>query len=118
MIMRMLSALLFVALGTSLATWSVAADVAAGEAKFKQLCSTCHGPTGLGDGPAAAGLRPKPRPLGDPAWQDEVDDAHIAKVITEGGAAVGLSPMMTPWGHALKGDDLANVLAYIRSLRH
>lgn len=95
---------------------AVAADAAAGEAKFKQLCSACHGPAGAGDGPAAAGLRPTPRDLSDAAWQASVDDAHIRAVIEKGGAAVGLSPMMTPWGHALKGDDLDNVVAYIRSL--
>lgn len=93
-----------------------AADVEAGKAKFQQFCATCHGPTGHGDGPAAAALKPKPRSLDDAEWQASVDDAHIKKVITEGGAAVGLSPMMTAWGHALKGDDLENVVAYIRSL--
>jgi mono/diheme cytochrome c family protein len=95
---------------------ALAADAAAGEAKFKQLCSACHGPTGGGDGPAATGLRPAPRDLGDAAWQASVDDAHIRTVIEKGGTAVGLSPMMTPWGHALKGADLDNVVAYIRSL--
>ena len=32
----------------------------------------------------------------DPAWQGSVDDARIAKVIAEGGGAVGLSPTMAP----------------------
>jgi mono/diheme cytochrome c family protein len=94
-----------------------AGDADAGKAKFQQFCVTCHGPAGAGDGPAAAALRPQPRHLGDPEWQASVDDDHIKKVITDGGASVGLSPMMTPWGHALKGEDLENVVAYIRSLR-
>src|SRR6056297_742055 len=93
-----------------------AADVEAGEAKFKQFCAPCHGPAGAGDGPASASLNPKPRALNDPEWQASVDDAYIKKIITEGGPAVGLSPMMTAWGHALKGDDLENVVAYIRQL--
>jgi mono/diheme cytochrome c family protein len=93
-----------------------AADVEAGKAKFQQFCATCHGPTGHGDGPAAAALKPTPRALDDAEWQKSVDDDYIKKVIVEGGAAVGLSPMMTAWGHALKGDDLENVVAYIRSL--
>jgi hypothetical protein len=75
--------------------------------------ATVHRP---GDGPASAGLRPKPRPLDDAEWQAAVDDDYLKKVITQGGTAVGLSPLMTPWGHALKGDDLENVVAYIRSL--
>jgi mono/diheme cytochrome c family protein len=97
-------------------TQAHAGDAEAGKAKFQQFCATCHGPAGAGDGPASAALRPPPRHLGDAEWQASVDDEHIKKVITQGGAAVGLSPMMTPWGHALKGEDLENVVAYIRSL--
>jgi len=93
-----------------------AGDADAGKAKFQQFCATCHGATGAGDGPASAALRPKPRALGDAKWQASVDDDYLKKVITEGGTAVGLSPMMTPWGHSLKGEDLENVVAYIRSL--
>jgi mono/diheme cytochrome c family protein len=92
-----------------------AADVDAGKAKFQQLCAVCHGPAGAGDGAAAPGLNPKPRKLGDPEWQAKVDDAHLRKVIVEGGPAVGLSPMMTAQ-RGMSEDDLANVIAYIRSL--
>ena len=48
-----------------------------------------------GDGVAAAALNPKPRSYADKAWQASVDDSMIAKVIVEGGAAIGKSPMMT-----------------------
>lgn len=58
-------------------------------------CAACHGTAGKGDGPAAGGLNPKPRSFGDPAWQKSVTDEHLAKVIVEGGAAVGKSPLMT-----------------------
>lgn len=92
-----------------------AADVDAGKAKFQQLCAVCHGPAGAGDGAAAPGLNPKPRELGDPEWQAKIDDAHLRKVIVEGGPAVGLSPMMTAQ-RGMSEDDLANVIAYIRSL--
>ncbi|MFW5926553.1 MAG: c-type cytochrome [Wenzhouxiangella sp.] len=93
-----------------------AADPEAGEAKFKQLCATCHGDAGKGDGPAAAGLDPKPRDMSDTEWQESVDDEHLRTVITEGEPAVGLSSTMTAFGHALDDDDLDNVIAYIRSL--
>lgn len=95
---------------------ALAADIDAGKQKFRQMCSTCHGPAGGGDGPAAAGLNPKPRDLGDAGWQASVDDEHLRTVITKGGTAVGLSPLMTPFGSILKGDDLENVIAFIRSL--
>jgi mono/diheme cytochrome c family protein len=95
---------------------ALAGDADAGKAKFQQFCATCHGPAGAGDGPASAALRPKPRALNDADWQATVDDDYLKKVIAEGGAAVGLSPMMTPWGHALKGEDLENVVAFVRTL--
>ncbi len=34
-----------------------------GKADFLSLCAGCHGPSGTGDGPAAAGLRQKPADL-------------------------------------------------------
>jgi len=34
--------------------------LALGRQQYDQLCSSCHGPQGLGDGPAAAALKPKP----------------------------------------------------------
>jgi mono/diheme cytochrome c family protein len=61
---------------------------------FLQRCATCHGPEGQGDGQAAAALNPKPRNFHDKAWQSSVGDARIAKVIVEGGQAIGKSPVM------------------------
>lgn len=92
-----------------------AGDAEAGEAQFKQLCASCHGATGEGDGPAAAGLNPKPRDMTDPEWQESVDDEHIRTVTERGGAAVGLAPTMTAFGH-LSDEQIDNLVAYIRSL--
>ncbi|QKK01420.1 MAG: cytochrome c [Pseudomonadota bacterium] len=114
--MRVFMIAVVISAGNLLAGSALAADAAAGEAKFKQLCATCHGPTGQGDGPASAALNPSPRDMSDAEWQASVDDEHLKTVITQGGAAVGLAPTMTAFGHALKGDDLDNVIAYIRSL--
>ncbi len=36
------------------------ASLTAGERIYRQQCDACHGVTGAGDGPAAAGLRPRP----------------------------------------------------------
>ena len=61
---------------------------------FNQRCVPCHGSTGAGDGPASAGLTPKPRAFGDGEWQKSVTDDHLVKIIRFGGAAVGKSPAM------------------------
>jgi uncharacterized membrane protein len=58
---------------------------------FLARCATCHGATGKGDGVA---LVPKPRDYTDHAWQAAITDEQLRKVILEGGAAVGKSPLM------------------------
>ncbi len=37
--------------------------VAKGQAAYARYCTSCHGPKGEGDGPAAKALNPKPRNL-------------------------------------------------------
>lgn len=61
---------------------------------WNTLCSTCHGMTGEGDGPVAASFPVKPRSFKDQEWQKQTTDENIAKVIVEGGAAIGKSPLM------------------------
>jgi mono/diheme cytochrome c family protein len=75
-------------------TAAAAPDVAKAKEIFTQRCVTCHGPNGHGDGPASATLNPKPRKFADPAWQKEVTDEYIEKIVKLGGAAVGKSPAM------------------------
>lgn len=61
---------------------------------FTKRCVVCHGAQGLGDGPGAAALQPKPRTFSDAAWQAATNDEHIAKTIVVGGPGVNLSPGM------------------------
>lgn len=61
---------------------------------FDNVCATCHGKDGTGNGPAAESLNPKPRNYSDAAWQTSVTDDEIKKIIVEGGQAVGKSGMM------------------------
>ncbi len=91
-----------------------AGDAAKGRETFAAMCATCHGPGGRGDGPAAAGLNPKPRDLTDADYMSGVSDRRLWTTIKSGGAAVGLSPLMPPWGGTLTDDDIADLVAYIR----
>lgn len=61
---------------------------------FKARCSVCHGESGTGNGPGAAALNPKPRNYTSAEWQKSVTDEEIAKIIVQGGAAVGKSAGM------------------------
>src|SRR5437764_597106 len=54
-------------------------------ALFKGVCATCHGEDGMGDGPGAAALNPKPRNYTDKAWQAATTDEQIKKIILGGG---------------------------------
>lgn len=93
-----------------------AADLAKGKSTFTSFCASCHGPTGKGDGPAAAGLNPKPRDLSDPKVAGKLTDKYLTDIISKGGAALGKSGLMPPWGGSLKADDIKNVIAFINSL--
>lgn len=89
--------------------------VEAGKKIFMTRCQTCHGATGVGDGPASAALNPKPRNFTDKAWQESVTDEKIMNTFQKGGAAVGLSPMMPPHPD-LQGEKAKAIVAFIRSL--
>jgi mono/diheme cytochrome c family protein len=73
---------------------STTPNVEKGKEIFAQRCVPCHGTTGHGDGPASAALDPKPRKFADPAWQQQVTDEYIEKIVKLGGAAVGKSAAM------------------------
>lgn len=88
-----------------------------GVTKYQQFCTACHGADGAAAGAAAAAMNPRPRNFTDKAWQDSVDDAHIAKVIKEGGSAVGLSPTMAPWGAMVSDDEIKQMVAHIRGFK-
>jgi mono/diheme cytochrome c family protein len=99
-----------------------AGDAAAGKSSFESMCSTCHGPTGKGDGPAAAALTPPPRDLSSGAFKFDSDkdgkpgsDSDLKLVIQKGAAEFGGSPMMTPW--PLSDGQADDLVAFIRTLK-
>lgn len=85
--------------------------------KYNTICATCHGPNGDANSPAAASMNPKPRNFTDAKWQASVDDARIAKVIKEGGASVGLSATMAPWGSMLSDEEIKGLVTKIRAFK-
>lgn len=85
--------------------------------KFTNYCSSCHGVSGKADGPAGQALNPKPRNFTDVAWQEKTTDDRIMAVIKNGGASVGLSPAMAPWGAMLSDDDIKQLVQKIRAFK-
>jgi mono/diheme cytochrome c family protein len=98
------------------ATAPGARDAVQGEATYQQLCASCHGPRGAGDGPAGQALEPKPARHDDGAYMNALSNEHLFRVIKEGGAAVGKSPAMAPWGGTLDDARIWDVVAFVRSL--
>jgi mono/diheme cytochrome c family protein len=93
-----------------------AADAARGAVHYQALCASCHGARGAGDGPAGQNLEPRPARHDDGAYMNALSNEHLFRVIEEGGAAVGKSPLMAPWGGALSDAQIRDVVAYVRSL--
>jgi len=80
---------------TSAAKWATI-DAAA---VYKTNCATCHGDAGRGDGPAGAALDPKPTGFADPAFWESRSPQRVKTAFTQGGPAIGASPLMVPFGH-------------------
>lgn len=84
--------------------------IAHGKEQYKTQCLTCHGEQGGGDGPAAAGLNPKPRnfKVGD-GWKAGRKPTQLYTTLTK-----GLNTM--PAFGSLPADDRWGLVHYVRTL--
>ena len=80
-----------------------------GKVTFEKMCAACHGKTGAGNGPAAAGLKTKPTSFLDSKFQAAVTDDSLKTFITKGKAPMPGYAKLTP-------AQLAGVVSYIRQL--
>ncbi|MDP3091385.1 MAG: cytochrome c [Nitrospira sp.] len=87
-------------------------DPDAGKKIYLESCQSCHGPTGKGDSDMAAYLTPPPANLAAKATQAKTD-AQLRKVILEGRPGTAMSS----YDGAFEEAQLADLLAYIRSLK-
>ncbi len=85
-----------------------------GKHLFDQYCATCHGDGGKGDGQNASNLNP---PVPDLTTSKSLaDPAYVRRVIAEGSAAVGRSPLSPPWGRNLSPQEIEYLTLYCRGL--
>jgi cytochrome c oxidase cbb3-type subunit 3 len=82
------------------------------KAMYEKSCNTCHGPGGKGDGPAGKMLKPPPADLGTVLKGKA--DADVAKVIKEGGKAVGKSALMPAFGTKLSDDQINSLVQLVK----
>jgi mono/diheme cytochrome c family protein len=85
-----------------------------GRRLFVHYCTTCHGDDARGDGQNASNLNPPPPDM--TVSRTSQDPALIRRVIAEGSAAVGRSPLSPPWGRSLSQQQIDYLVAYCRSL--
>ena len=85
------------------------------KATYDKTCATCHGPGGKGDGAVGKMLKPPPKEFA--AALAGAADADIAKVIKEGGKAVGKSASMPAYGSKLNDEQIKGLVQYIKGLK-
>ena len=96
------------------ATKATPEEIAAGEAVYKRSCQTCHGATGVGDGPASKFLKGKLPNLTDKATMAKISDDDIEDAVENGKKTeVGTMP---PFKAKLKPEEIKDVIAYVHSL--
>lgn len=84
----------------------------AGQATWAENCAPCHGATGQGDGPNAAGLGVQPAALGR---YDMIAGRSLQDLfdVTKNGR---MQQMMPPWKNQLSDQQIWDVVAYAWSL--
>ncbi len=93
-----------------------ATAAAPGAGDYGNYCASCHGAHGDGDGPLAGALDPQPAKHSDGDAMGALSDEYLFRVIREGGAAVGKSPLMAPWKGTLSDSQIRDLVAFIRTL--
>jgi cytochrome c553 len=85
-----------------------------GRRLFAQYCATCHGDAAQGDGQNASNLNPPPPDM--TTSTDMRDAALVRRIIVEGSAAVGRSPLSPPWGRSLSAQEIDYLVAYCQAV--
>ena len=85
-----------------------------GRQLFRVYCATCHGDEGKGDGQNASNLSPAPPDFTASIRLRDAD--YVRRVIAQGSAAVGRSPLSPPWGRNLRSQEVEYLTAYCHAL--
>jgi mono/diheme cytochrome c family protein len=85
------------------------ASIAAGKALYTKHCLSCHGATGVGNGPAAKDLEKSPGDLSKPVMWDQTDGAIFWKLST------GKKPMPT-FDTLTSETERWQIINYVRTL--
>ena len=87
-------------------------DPLAGKAIYAANCAPCHGDTGKGDGPSAAGLGVPPTAFADPAALAGKSLAELFDITRNG----NMQRMMPPWKNRLNDQQIWDAVGHAWSL--
>ncbi len=82
----------------------------AGRGLYNEKCWPCHGPTGRGNGPAAAALKPPPADFTDPDLVVARTGSRLYQALTVGVPGTAMAPQK------LSEKEKFDLIAYLRSL--
>lgn len=86
-------------------------QIAQGKELYQANCARCHGETGKGDGPDAAGLPKPPQDLTNQSFMAQKSANDFFQAISS-----GMPPSMPAFGSQLSEDERWALAAYLRSL--
>jgi mono/diheme cytochrome c family protein len=87
-------------------------SLARGQMVYAAQCETCHGATGMGEGPAGQALDPAPAPLAHTSQM--LSDGYLYWRISEGGHS--FETAMPAWSESLSEQAHWDLINYMRSL--
>ncbi|MDA1256402.1 MAG: copper resistance protein CopC [Chloroflexi bacterium] len=85
-------------------------SIAIGRTAYNSVCSSCHGESGTGDGPAAGPLYPPPASL--PVHVPLHTQGELFQIIQNGVAGTAMEPL----SDALSDDEAWHLINYVRTL--
>ncbi|HEX9563438.1 MAG TPA: cytochrome c/FTR1 family iron permease [Gemmatimonadaceae bacterium] len=88
-------------------------DLVTGARLYATHCATCHGPRGMGDGPAAQGMNPPPQALGSSDAMRDATPALMYRIVSVGIAGT----QMVGWADVLSADDRWSIVSWLTGLR-
>lgn len=89
---------------------------AQGKRIFYQQCVWCHADATPAGPSNRSNLTPVPPLLNDGTVLNAENDENMRNIVTLGGAAMGKSPMMPPYGRMLSAEEIRSVIAFTRAI--
>ena len=89
---------------------------AQGKRIFYQQCVWCHADATPAGPSNRSNLTPVPPLLNDGAVLNPESDEYLQNIVALGGAAVGKSAMMPPYGRVLTAEEIRSVIEFTRAI--